>query len=101
MLTTVEEYVSRFGPAQPHRTTTRKAKTQAKAKNFYNKKSLSAKMQKEGLSSFVNICRFVEHGIGLTLKELTAIFAWSTTHSVRSVRKVYGLRDRPKSECWR
>jgi hypothetical protein len=47
-----------FGPAQPHRTTTRKAKTQAKAKNFYNKKSLSGKNAKEGLFSFVNICWF-------------------------------------------
>jgi hypothetical protein len=56
MLTTVEEYVSRFGPAQPHRTTTRKAKTQAKAKNFYNKKSLSGKNAKGG---FILVCKYL------------------------------------------
>jgi hypothetical protein len=48
--------VSRFGPAQPHRTTTRKAKTQAKAKNFYNKKSLSGKNAKGG---FILVCKYL------------------------------------------
>jgi hypothetical protein len=36
--------LSRFGPAQPHS----KAKTQAKAKNFYNRKSLSGKNAEGG-----------------------------------------------------